>query len=146
MAEFKSDETTINVSAQKVYSKLSDLENIRSYIDKIPEDNIPEDKLEQFRSLEITSDSISVKGGPTGSIKMNITKKVEPSLIRLEAADIPLSIALEVHIKEISENQCSQQVVIIADIPIFLKPMVSGPLQKVVDQFSAVLGVIPFND
>lgn len=145
MAEFKSQETTLFASAEAVYNKLSNLENFKSFLDKIPADKIPADKMEQFKSIEVTPDSIAFQGGPTGTVKFILVEKIEPSLIKLKAADIPLSLTLELHLKADGDN-CRQQTIINADIPAMLKPMVAGPLQKVVDQFGSVLSAIPFND
>jgi hypothetical protein len=124
---------------------LSNLENFKSFLDKIPADKIPADKMEQFKSIEVTADSIAFQGGPTGAVKFVVAEKREPSLIKLKAADLPLSLTLELHLKADGDN-CRQQTIINADIPAMLKPMVAGPLQKVVDQFGSVLSAIPFND
>ena len=56
MAEFKSAEPTLYAPIESVFNKLSDLENFKSFLDKIPADKIPADKLEQFKSIEITTD------------------------------------------------------------------------------------------
>lgn len=146
MAEFKSAEIKIDASAEKVFDKLSDLGNLQSFLDKIPEDKIPADKLEQFKNLEITPDSISIQGGPTGSVKLDVIERVRPSLVKLKAANIPLSLTLAVAINAIDEEHSSTQVIIDADIPAILKPMVAGPLQQIADQFSTVMSAIRFND
>lgn len=146
MAEFKSAETTIGASAEQVYDKLSDLGNLQSFLDKIPEDKIPADKMEQFKNLEITKDSISITGGPMGSVKLDVVERVRPSLVKLKAANIPLSLTLAVSITAIDDAKCTTQVVIDTDIPAILKPMVGGPLQQIADQFSIVMVAIPFND
>ena len=145
MAEFKSPETTLYAPIERVYAKLSNLENFKSFLDKIPADKIPADKMEQFKSIEVTADSIAFQVGPTGAVKFVVAEKREPSLIKLKAADLPLSLTLELHLKADGDN-CRQQTIINADIPAMLKPMVAGPLQKVVDQFGSVLSAIPFND
>lgn len=145
MAEFKSQETQLHAQVETVFAKLSDLENFKNFLDKVPTDKIPADKMEQFKSIEITSDSISFQGGPTGPVKFVVVERTAPSLIKLKAADLPLSLTLEVRLRPDGDN-CWQQTIINADIPAMLKPMVAGPLQKVVDQFGSVLAAIPFND
>ena len=144
MADYKSQETKLNVSAEKVYDKLSDLSNLQSFLKDIPEDKIPADKLEQFKNLEITSDSITIKGGPTGAVTLEVAERVRPSLIKLRAANIPLSLTLSLKIESLGEFECKTQVVIDADIPMILKPMISGPLQQIADQFASVLSAISF--
>lgn len=145
MAEFKGQPSTIKAPIHKVYNKLVDFENFKSFIDKIPTDKIPADKLEQFKNIEITSDSIAFQGGPTGPVKLVVDQRIEPSLIRLKAADLPINLTLEIQLKENGEETL-QTTVIKADIPAMLKPMVAGPLQKVVDQFGTIFSVIPFDE
>lgn len=144
MADYKSQEIRLGVSAESVYDKLSDLNNLQSFLDKIPKDKIPADKLEQFKNLTITSDSISIQGGPTGSVTLEVVERIRPTLIKLKAANIPLDLTLSLAISTTSETECTTQVIINADIPAILKPMVGGPLQQIADQFASVLSAIPF--
>ena len=48
MTTIKSEKREINASSEKVYDKLSNLENLKPLLEQIPRDQIPEDKLEMF--------------------------------------------------------------------------------------------------
>lgn len=145
MTTIKSDKTQINASAETVFNKLSNLENLKELLDKIPQDKIPEDKKDLFDSLEITSDSITIKGGPTGAITLRVSDRLPNSLIRLEGEQTPVPLAMQLEIEPEGAENCTVQVAINLEIPAMLKPMVSGPLKKMVDQFAVVLKAIPFN-
>lgn len=148
MAEFKSDKTPLKGSAEVVYAKLSNLENLRSLMDRIPMENVPEDKRSMFENVEITADSITIPlapGSPMGALSFRKDKCVEPSLVRLVGVGTPVPLALEMHITPIDSESSEGQVVVDVNIPMMLKPMVSGPISKVVSQFSDVLRAIPFN-
>lgn len=144
MANYKSSEITIPAAADIVYNKLSNLENLKSVLSNVPADKIPADQREMFDKVEITSDSISVPGGPIGALTFRVTEKKEPSLIRLEAEGSPLPLGIVMHISENDANSSKGYVEIDIDIPLMLKPMIGGQVQKMADQFAQMLQLIPF--
>lgn len=144
MAEYKSDKVTLRGSAHEVYARLSNLENLRDLIAKAPVDKLPEDKLRQLQSLEITPDSITVPGGPMGAVTLNVTRRVEPELIELKADRLPIDVSLSLRISPVSESSCEAQAVIDAAIPAMLKPMVSGPIKQMLGQVSGLLSSVNF--
>lgn len=145
MATFNSEEVSLNAPAEAVFAKLSNLENLRSLLDKVPADQIPADKLEMFNSITITPDSITVPGGPVGALTFKVKEKINPSLIKLEGEGAPVPLSLAMHISPLGADASSAKVVIDIAIPAMLKPMVSGPIQKMADQFSQILRAIPFS-
>lgn len=144
MAKYKSEEVLLQAPAETVFAKLSNLENLRSLLDKVPADKIPEDKRAMFESITITPDSITVPGGPVGALTFRVSEKIEPTLIALSGEGSPVPLGLSMHISPESESSCKAMVDIDIEIPAIMKPMVSGPLQKMADQFGEVLKAIPF--
>lgn len=148
MAEYKSEITPLRGSAETVYAKLSNLGNLRGLLDRIPMENIPDDKRSMFENVTITDDSISIPlgaGAPMGALTFRKDRCVEPTLVRLVGVGTPVPLALEMHITPLDEHSSEGQVVVDVNIPMMLKPMVSGPIGKVVSQFSDVLKAIPFD-
>lgn len=145
MTTIKSERKIIAASDEKVFNKLSNLENLKPLLEQIPRDQIPEDKREMFENLKITSDTISIPAGPVGDVTLRMTDRMPYSLIQLsgEGTPIPLFMRLEIEGKGSEESEV--QVSVSLDIPIMLKPMVSGPLKQIVDQFAQVLSAIRFN-
>ena len=144
MTTYSSGKVNFPASAQTVYDKLSNLENLKNLLDKVPADKVPEDKRQMFENLKITPDTIEVPGGPMGNLTLRLTEKVAPTLIKLQGEGIPIALSLDMHIEPVSENSSSAKVDINIDIPAMLKPMVGGQIQKMADQFGNVLGSIPF--
>ncbi len=139
MATYKSSKETIAAPAERVYEKLSDLENLRNVIE-----NIPEDKHGMMEQIKITSDSISLPAGPVGEIRLK-TSRLEPySRIELSGIGTPVPLSLGVHIDSKGDTESEVQVLLDIDIPMMLKPMVGGTLQKMVDQFATVMTAIKF--
>lgn len=145
MATYNSGEVSLHAPAQTVFDKLSNLENLRSLLDKVPADQIPADKRQMFDSITITPDSITVPGGPVGTLTFRVKEKREPSLIRLEGEGAPVAMSLAMHITPDGEEYSRAKVDIDIAIPAMLKPMVNGPLQQMADQFGQVLKAIPFS-
>ncbi|MDE5713326.1 MAG: hypothetical protein K2I16_06870 [Muribaculaceae bacterium] len=144
MATYKSDDVLLLAPAESVFAKLSNLENLRSLLEKVPADQIPADKMEMFNSITITPDAITVPGGPVGALTFRVKEKTSPSLIRLEGEGSPVPLSLSMKITPDSEATSKAQVVIDIEIPAMLKPMVGGHIQKMADQFGQVLKAIPF--
>ncbi len=143
MATYKSEKKRIFASNEKVYTKLSDLESLRSVIDNIPEEKIPADKRDMLKQINITPDSISIPA-PVGEIKLQVSHKEPFSRIELTGIGAPVPLNLGVKIEEISSDECEIQVEFDIDIPMMLKPMVGGTLQKMVDEFAGVMTAIKY--
>lgn len=145
MTSIKSDKAIVNGTPEQVFEKLSNLDNLKPLLEKVPKDQIPEDKREMFDNLEITSDSISIPGGPVGNITLRISDRLPYSLIRLSGEGSPVPMDMQLEIEPKGADQAEVQVAINLEIPAMLKPMVSGPLKKIANQFVNVLGAIKFN-
>lgn len=146
MAVFESGDTVLNAPVETVYDTLSNLENLKELLKHIPEDQIPADKMEMFKGLEITSDSLTIPGGPTGPICLQVSKLERPSLIALSGVGLPVALTLELRLRESSPTTTRAVTAIDIAIPAMLKSMVAGPLQQVVDQFGMLLAAIPFGN
>ena len=144
MAIYNSDNVTLHASANAVFDKLSNLENLKGMLDKVPAERIPEDKRAMFENIKITSDTIEVPGGPMGNLTFRVVERVAPLLIKLQGEGIPLQMALALHISPLTDSTSSAKVEIDINIPAMLKPMVGGQIQKIANQFGDVLGAIPF--
>lgn len=144
MAIYNSDKVSLPYSAESVFAKLSNPGNLKNLLENVPEERIPDDKKDLLESIVITSDSITVPGGPVGNLTFRVTEKKEPTLVKLEAENSPVPLALSLHIDPVGADKCEASVKIDIALPAMLKPMVSGPLQKMVDQFGDVLKAIPF--
>ena len=145
MAEYKSEETPIKASAEAVFRKLSNLEGLKELLSKVPQEQIPDDQRDLFNQVHITSDTIAFPAGPVGELTLRLSETVDPTYIRLDGVGAPVPMALMLHIHPATEVSCSVQVVIDLQIPAMLKPMVSGPLNKMVSQFAFMLRNIPFD-
>ena len=145
MATYKSDEVPLKASADNVFNRLSNLESLKTLLDQVPADQIPADKKEMFDSIRLTADSIELPGGLVGSIKLRVVERKAPSRITLKGEGTPVPLQLQLDIHPVDEASCRAQAKVDIEIPMMLKPMISGPMQKMTEQFATVLRSIPFS-
>lgn len=145
MAEFKSTPVTLHAPAETVFGKLSNLDNLKTLLENVPEESIPESKRDLFNQIELTSETITIPGGPVGAITLRISERTAPTLVKLSGEGTPVPLHLALRITPLGSDSCEAQVSIDLAVPPMLKPMISGPVQKMCDQFASVLRAVPFS-
>lgn len=136
MAQFESSVKQIPYPQQSVYSMLSDLSNIERVKDRLPEDKL--------KDISFDSDSISVNNSPVGTISMRIVEREEPKTIKFESVNSPMTFNFWIQLLPTSDTASKMKLTIKADIPIFLKGMVSKPLQEAIEKIADALAMIPY--
>lgn len=136
MAKFESNIKQIPHSQMAVYQCLSDLSNVEKLRDRIPSD--------KFEKMTFTSDEITIES-PVGEVTMRIIERDEPKCVKFETAQSPIPMNMWVQMLPVTEQTSKIRVTIDADIPIFLKGMVSKPLQEAVEKIADALAVIPYS-
>ena len=135
MAKFESNIKQIAYSQEAVYRCISDLSNIEKIRDRIPAD--------KFEKLAFTSDEITI-GSPVGEVTMKIIERDEPKCVKFQTVSSPVPMTMWVQMLPVEEQTSKIRVTIDADIPIFLKGMVSKPLQEAVEKIADALAMIPY--
>lgn len=133
MAEFKSKPATINSSVAAVIEKFSDFSNLQEYIDKLPEA-----ERAKIGDIALTRDTIVLKTPQVGEITLKVTERT-PEHIKLSAVGSPVPMELAVNLKPVDSDHTELVTSMNVDIPVFLKPMIGGTLQKAVDQFGELM-------
>ncbi len=144
MATYRSEDVTLGAPAETVFLKLDNLQGLGEMIKNAPAEQIPADKRDMLEQIEVSADRISFPAGPMGAITLRKTQSVNPSLIRLEGEGTPVPMSLSLHILPMGEATSTASVEIDIQIPAMLKPMVSGPLNKMTSEFANMLRAIPF--
>lgn len=136
MTQFESSIKQIPHPQQKVYDMLSDLGNIERVKDKIPEGKLDD--------LTFDRDSISMSVPPVGTVAMRIVEREEPKCIKFESVGSPMPFNFWIQILPTGDTSSKMRLTIKADIPIFLKGMVTKPLQEGIEKIADALAMIPY--
>lgn len=136
MAKFESSIHQIPYSQQSVYDKISDLSNLERIKDRIPSD--------QIGNMSFTSDEVTVNS-PVGEVTLSIIEREEPKCVKFETSKSPVPMNMWIQVLPVDQTTSKMRVTIKADIPIFLKGMVSKPLQEAAEKMADVLSQIPYD-
>ena len=140
MTSFESKITHIPAPIDKVYAKLSDLNNLEAV-----RNMIPADKMAKIKDMRFDTDSCTVNVDPVGEITFSIIDREPPKTIKFTAAKSPMPLFLWIQLLPVNESTTKTRITVKADINAFLTPMVSKPLQEAVDRMADVLTVIPYD-
>ena len=129
MSSFKSPEVDVNLSAEMLYAKLSNLNNLK---DILP----PE--ISDFQS---TQDSCSFKMGGMPKITLVIAEKTPFSKIVLQAENSQIPFSLECNISQNGEN-CKALLEVNAELNMMMKMMLEKPLTNFLNAIAKRLSQI----
>ena len=135
MTTFESTVRQLNYPQQSVYQLLSDLSNIYTVKDRIPEDKV--------KDLIFDTDSIGINT-PMGAVKLNIVERDEPKCIKFETAESPLPFNFWIQILPVTAQSSKMKLTIKADLNPFIKGMVSKPLQEGIEKIADALQSIKY--
>lgn len=137
MSKYTSKPVVINRPQAEIYSKISDLSLLQ---DRISE--LPQEAKDKVGNIKFSADSVSFEAPAVGTVVLNVTKRVEPSLIRLEAQALPVPLAMELNLEYAGDDTTNMTACIDVEIPMMLRPLVGGKLQEAADRFGDVFGLM----
>ena len=136
MANFESSVKVIPYSQERVYAKLSDLSNLESVKDRLPEDKV--------QDLSFDSDTLSFSVSPVGQITLQIVERDPYKCIKLATTNSPLPFNMWIQLVETAEEECKIKVTVGMDINPFMKAMVQKPLQDGLEKMVDMLSMIQY--
>ena len=137
MANFESSVKVIPYSQERVYAKLSDLSNLESVKDRLPEDKI--------QDLSFDSDTLSFSVSPIGQLTLQIVEREPCKCIKLATTNSPLPFNMWIQLVSTAEEECKLKVTISMDINPFMKAMVQKPLQDGLEKMVEMLSMINYS-
>lgn len=141
MAQFESSVKHIPYSQERVYNKLSDLNNLSSIKERL--DSL-KDKLDgKVEDLTFDQDSLTVKVQGF-NLTLRIVEREPMKCIKFEGAQTPIPLNLWIQILPEGEGAAKMKVTIRAEINMFMKAMVSKPLKEGVEKIADMLSLIPY--
>ena len=162
MNKYESSVKTVYAPVERVYARLSDLNNIQPLKEKVDDprfeelinSQVPADKRptpEQFqklrnniRNLELTQDTLSGHIGPLGDITVRIVERSEPKLVKMELEGAPIQVTLWIQMLPSDENTCRLKVTLGAELNFFIRKMIESKLEKAPEGLAQMLSQLPY--
>ena len=141
MAQFESTVKHVPYSQERVYNKLSDLNNLESVRERL---DMLKEKLDgKLEDMAFDRDSLTLKvQGLT--LTLRIIEREPMKCIKFEGDKSPIPLNLWIQILPVTDNEAKMKVTIRAEVNMFMKAMVSKPLQEGVEKLADMLAMIPY--
>ncbi|MBW9200942.1 SRPBCC family protein [Bacteroides gallinaceum] len=139
--QFESSVKHIPYSQERVYNKLSDLNNLNSVHDRL--DEIKEKSGGKLEDMSFDQDSITIKVQGI-ALSLRIIEREPMKCIKFEGDKTPVPLNLWIQILPVSDSEAKIKVTIRAEVNMFMKAMVSKPLQDGVEKLADMLAVLPY--
>lgn len=118
MTHIETEKVNCQQPAEKIYTFLTDFNNFKALMPP------------QVSNWQSTTDTCTFTINNMATVGMKIESKTPHSKIHIvsDGGKVPFSFTLDVNITAVDTNSCIGQLIFDADIPIFIRPMVEGPL------------------
>lgn len=139
--QFESSIKHVPYSQERVYNKLSDLNNLESVRERL---DLLKDKLDgKLEDMNFDTDSLTLKVQGI-SLTLRIVERDPMKCIKFEGDKTPIPLNLWIQILPVTDEAAKMKVTIRAEVNMFMKAMVSKPLQEGVEKLADMLAVIPY--
>lgn len=149
LSKFESEVKRLDLSPEAAYARLSDLRNLQALKERLDDpavaavmaEKLPADKIEQARkqleSVAFERDSVQVDS-PLGRVRLAIVERDAPRCLKFASEGAPLQLYLWIQLLP-SGTGAKMRVTVGAEVNIFMKGMVSKPLQQAADGLAGML-------
>ena len=139
--QFESSIKHVPYSQERVHNKLSDLNNLESVRERL---GLLKDKLDgKLEDMSFDTDSLTLKVQGI-SLTLRIIEREPMKCIKFEGDKSPLPLNLWIQILPVTDEEAKMKVTIRAEVNMFMKAMISKPLQEGVEKLADMLAVIPY--
>lgn len=141
MVKFESNIKYVPYSQERVYERLADLNNLAGIRDKLNEVREKSEGKIQDVTFDRDSLTLTVQGI---QVTLRIVEREPCKCIKFEGDKSPIPVMLWIQILPVATEQAKIKVTIGAEVNMFMKAMVSKPLQEGVEKLAEMLSMIPY--
>ena len=139
--QFESNVKHVPYSQERVYNKLSDLNHLDGVRERL---DMGTDKLDgKLEDMSFDRDSITLKVQGI-SLTLRIIEREPLKCIKFEGDKSPIPLNLWIQILPVTQEEAKMKVTIRAEVNMFMKAMVSKPLQEGVEKLADMLAMLPY--
>lgn len=139
METYESNVVEIQASAQQIFSKLSNLENLQPLLA-----NLPAEATEKVKDIAVTADTCQFTVDNFGQMGFKIIDREPNKTIKFTGDNTPVEVYLWIQLVEKEAYLSKMRVTLKADVPFMLKMMVGSKLKDGVNQIATLLSKIPY--
>lgn len=157
LTKFESAVKQLSHPQQTVYDWLSDLRHIEALRGRLDDpalleqlgERVPgtdaQSLRQQLESMTFSEDTVTMDS-PLGKVTLRVVEREAPKCVKLEAEGSPLPLTLWVQVLPVAEAESKMRVTLGAEVNVFMKAMVSKPLQQAVDGIADMLASLPYGE
>ena len=139
--QFESNVKHVPYSQERVYNKLSDLNNLEGVRERLETVKAKLDGNLEDMSFDRDSITLKVQGI---SLTLRIIEREPLKCIKFEGDKSPIPLNLWIQILPVTQEEAKMKVTIRAEVNMFMKAMVSKPLQEGVEKLADMLAMLPY--
>lgn len=136
MTTFESAVKVIPYSQERVYNKLSDLSNLESLKERLPEDKV--------KDVSFDTDTLSFSVPGIGQLTLQVVEREPNKCIKFETTNSPLPFNLWIQLAATSDEECKLKVTVGMELNPFMKGMIQKPLQEGLEKMADMLAMIQY--
>ena len=141
MKRIESDVKHISFAQETVYAKVSDLSNLQSLVDLIPEDQKAGANIE---NLTCTPDTVSCNVSPIGQIEFGVVMREPFKCVKLETTNSPVKVTMWIQLVSTGSSSCKIKLTADIDLNAFMVKMVEKPITEALNKLAETLAMIPY--
>jgi hypothetical protein len=136
MTQYESPVKHIPYAQQRVYNKLSDLNNLESLKGRVPEDKVD--------NLSYDADHVSFNVTGIGNIRLKVLERAPFKCIKFESVESPIPFNAWIQLIEVAEEECKIRITLGLDVNLFMKSIVSKPVKEGLEKIVDILSMIQY--
>lgn len=153
LSKYESSVKHIAENVDVVYERFSDMRNLQALRDRMSDPDtlsqisgqVDSEKLEEARKylkeMTFDADSLSVST-PVGALRLVIVERDAPKCIKLAGEGSPIPVYVWIQLLPEGEQATKMRVTVGAEVNMFMKGMVSKPLQQAAEGIATLFSVM----
>lgn len=134
MAKYTGKTVRVDVPAEQISEKFSDLTKLNQYTDRLPKE-----QLEKLGEMRFEKEAIVLKNPAIGEMAFKVAER-NPSHVLFKADGmIPLSIDVKLKAADAQGSSTDMTTLLDIEIPMMLRPLIGNKLQQVADMFGDMI-------
>lgn len=134
MATYKSPATKVGKSADALFDRFSNLNNLQTILD-----SMPAEQRKMAGEIEFSDNTLKIVTPQVGAIEFTVIESNRPTKVVYGTKSSPVPLTMELEITPEGDDASSVQTIINVEIPAMLKPLIGPQLQKAANKFGELI-------